>query len=106
MWTMTSLAVTPPLDVSAIIFLIICNGTQPLPQSPSQDTSGPFAPCLGASQSLKGQAGRGRAAPQSEPQSGSPILPTSQVLCGKQLVLELRRKGPERLSYLPKITQQ
>lgn len=29
MWTMTSLAVTPPLDVSAIIFLTTCNGTQP-----------------------------------------------------------------------------
>lgn len=48
-WTKTSLAVTPPLDVSAIIFLITCNSSSPSLSVLPQDSP----PCLDESWSLK-----------------------------------------------------
>lgn len=83
MWAMTSLAVTPPLDVSAITFLITYNSTQPplsllpgAPQAPPHPVSA---------------HPRASGAKLVEPQSGSPTLPRCQALCGKQLVSELRK---------------
>ena len=56
MWTMTSLAATPPLDVSAIIFLITCTRTQPLTSvSCPQDAPAPHPTLPGYSLEPQGQ---------------------------------------------------
>ena len=76
-WTMTSLAVTPPLEVSAIIFLITCNS--PGAQPAARDTQ-PLPAAWGVLEPPGRAAGEGRAparaAPRPEPQSGFPTPPT------------------------------
>lgn len=79
-WTMTSLAVTPPLDVSAIIFLITYMETQllALPSCPgdAQSPSYPEGLCPGATRTKLVETG---------PQSLSPAtLCSCQTSHGQQ----------------------